>query len=60
MRYTHHLVEPSGAAALAGLIVDQAALPGRRAKPRLGAILSGGNIDASVLAEILAGRTPAP
>jgi threonine dehydratase len=60
MRYTHHLVEPSGAAALAGLIADQAAMSGRRAGRRLGAILSGGNIDAPVLAEILAGRTPAP
>jgi threonine dehydratase len=56
MRCTHHLVEPSGAAALAGLIAD----PERVAGGRFGAILSGGNIDAPVLAEILAGRTPSP
>ena len=59
MRCTHHLVEPSGAAALAGLIAEQRAgteVAGRR----LGAIVSGGNIDAPILAEILAGRTPAP
>ena len=59
MRCTHHLVEPSGAAALAGLIVDQA-IGGNIADRRLGAIVSGGNVDASVLAEILAGRTPSP
>ena len=58
MRCTHHLVEPSGAAALAGLMADQRAgveIAGRR----LGAIVSGGNIDAPILTEILAGRTPA-
>jgi threonine dehydratase len=60
MRCTHHLVEPSGAAALAGLIADQRDGPDRVAGRRLGAILSGGNIDAPVLSEILAGRTPAP
>jgi threonine dehydratase len=59
MRCTHHLVEPSGAAALAGLIAD------RRnnadvARRRLGANVTGGNMDASILTEILAGRTPAP
>jgi threonine dehydratase len=59
MRSTHHLVEPSGAAALAGLIVDQQQ-SGRASGRRCGAILSGGNIDAPVLAEVLAGRTPAP
>ena len=60
MRCTHHLVEPSGAAALAGMIADQASDPQRMAGRRVGAILSGGNVDAPVLAEILAGRTPAP
>ena len=59
MRCTHHLVEPSGAAALAGLIVDQQN-NGHVASRRLGAIVSGGNMDASILAEILAGRTPTP
>jgi threonine dehydratase len=60
MRCTHHLVEPSGAAALAGLIADQSAISSGSSGKRLGAILSGGNIDAPVLAEILAGRTPSP
>lgn len=59
MRCTHHLVEPSGAAALAGLIVDQQNHPGLAGR-RLGAIVSGGNMDASILSEILAGRTPTP
>jgi threonine dehydratase len=60
MRCTHHLVEPSGAAALAGLLVDQATDPGRVSGRRVGVIISGGNMDSSILAEILAGRTPAP
>jgi threonine dehydratase len=59
MRCTHHLVEPSGAAALAGLIADQQNR-GQIAGRRLGAIVSGGNMDASILSEILAGRTPSP
>jgi len=59
MRCTHHLVEPSGAAALAGLLKDQHSL-GDVAGRRLGAIVSGGNIDGPMLAEILAGRTPSP
>jgi threonine dehydratase len=57
MRCTHHLVEPSGAAALAGLLKDQQSR-GDRAGRRLGAVVTGGNIDAPMLAEILAGRTP--
>jgi threonine dehydratase len=60
MRCTHHLVEPSGAAALAGLITDQSADSGRIAGRRLAVIASGGNMDASILSEILAGRTPTP
>ena len=59
MRCTHHLVEPSGAAALAGLLKDQKTL-GDVAGRRLGAIVTGGNIDGPMLAEILAGRTPSP
>ncbi|MGZ4724800.1 MAG: threonine dehydratase [Ilumatobacteraceae bacterium] len=58
MRCTHHLIEPSGAAALAGLIVDQSIDGARTAGTRLGVIASGGNMDASILTEILAGRTP--
>ena len=59
MRCTHHLIEPSGAAALAGLLKDQRSL-GDASGRRLGAIVSGGNIDGPMLAEILAGRTPTP
>ena len=60
MRCAHHLVEPAGAAALAGLLADRAAEPGRVDARRIGVIVSGGNMDAPMLAEILAGRTPSP
>lgn len=59
MRCTHHLVEPSGAAALAGLMADERD-NGSVAGRRIGVIVTGGNIDAPILAEILAGRTPLP
>ena len=59
MRCTHHLVEPSGAAALAGLLADQAS-SSREGGRRVGVIVTGGNMDASILLEILAGRTPVP
>ena len=60
LRCTHHLVEPAGAAALAGLLADRAVEPGRVDGRRIGVIVSGGNMDAPMLAEILAGRTPSP
>ncbi|HEY5423819.1 MAG TPA: threonine dehydratase [Ilumatobacteraceae bacterium] len=60
LRCTHHLVEPSGAAALAGFIADRAAQPAAATAKRVGVIVSGGNIDAHILSEILAGRTPPP
>jgi threonine dehydratase len=56
LRCTHHLVEPAGAAALAGLLAERDRMAGRR----VGIVVSGGNIDAPMLAEILAGRTPSP
>jgi threonine dehydratase len=59
LRCTHHLIEPSGAAALAGLISERRANPEATGR-RVGVIASGGNIDATMLAEILAGRTPTP
>jgi threonine dehydratase len=52
---THNVAEGAGAAALAGLLQEAAAMRGRR----VGLILSGGNIDSDVLREVLAGRTPA-
>jgi len=60
LRCTHHLIEPSGAAALAGFIADRAAQPAAARARRVGVIVSGGNIDAHILSEILAGRTPPP
>ncbi|NBB71858.1 MAG: threonine dehydratase [Alphaproteobacteria bacterium] len=54
-RATHNLAEGAGAAALAGLMHERARLAGKRA----GVVLCGGNIDAPVMAEVLAGRTPA-
>jgi threonine dehydratase len=51
---THNLVEGAGAASLAGLMRERERYAGKRAA----VICSGGNIDAPVFAEILAGRTP--
>ena len=51
---THNLVEGAGAAALAALLRERERYAGKRAA----VICSGGNIDAPVFAEILAGRTP--
>ncbi len=53
-RDTHNLAEGAGAAPLAGLMRERARYAGKRA----GVILCGGNIDAAVFAEALAGRTP--
>ncbi|MGA8977731.1 MAG: threonine dehydratase [Pedococcus sp.] len=55
LRTTHQLPEPAGAIALAGLLAERDTVAGER----VGVILSGGNCDASILAEVLAGRTPA-
>ena len=52
---THNLAEGAGAAALAGLLQEK----GRYAGKRAGLILSGGNIDMPVFAQILRGETPA-
>jgi threonine dehydratase len=54
LRTTHQLPEPAGALALAGLLAEREAAAGRR----VGVILSGGNCDAGLLADVLAGRTP--
>ncbi len=51
---THNVAEGAGAAALAALIWEKARYAGQKA----GVILSGGNIDAPVLASVLAGQTP--
>ncbi|HSB87567.1 MAG TPA: threonine dehydratase [Ilumatobacteraceae bacterium] len=54
LRCTHHLVEPAGAAALAGLLADPVAATGRR----VGIVVTGGNMDSALLAQILGGQTP--
>lgn len=57
-RTTHNVAEGAGAAATAACVQDVAA--GRVAKAaRLAVILSGGNVDQSLYAEVLSGRTPA-
>ncbi len=52
---THNLAEGAGAAPLAALIKERARYAGKR----VGLILSGGNIDMPVFAQILRGETPA-
>jgi threonine dehydratase len=51
---THNLAEGAGAAPLAALMQERERMRGKR----VGLILSGGNIDREVFAEVLAGRTP--
>jgi threonine dehydratase len=52
---THNLAEGAGAAPLAALLKEKARYAGKRA----GLILTGGNIDMPVFAQVLAGETPA-
>ncbi|MEO7397909.1 MAG: threonine dehydratase [Ilumatobacteraceae bacterium] len=51
---THNLAEPAGAVATAGLVLER----DRQAGKRVATILCGGNLDASLLTDLLAGRTP--
>ena len=51
---THNLTEGAGAAALAALMQERGAMEAKR----VGLVLSGGNIDREVFAEVLAGGTP--
>jgi threonine dehydratase len=51
---THNLAEGAGAAPLAALMREREQMRGKR----VGLILSGGNIDRELYAEVLAGRTP--
>ena len=48
---THNVAEGAGAAALAALLSEAAAMRGRRA----GIVISGGNVDRDVFARVLAG-----
>jgi threonine dehydratase len=52
---THNLAEGAGAAPLAALLKERVRYAGKRA----GLVLSGGNIDMPVFAQILRGETPA-
>ena len=51
---THNLAEGAGAAALAAMAQDAARLDGRK----VGIILSGGNLDETMMQTVLAGGTP--
>jgi threonine dehydratase len=51
---THNLAEGAGAASLAALMQERDRMAGKR----LALILSGGNIDREVYAEVMAGQTP--
>lgn len=51
---THNLAEGAGAAAFAALMQER----GKMAGKRVGVVLSGGNIDRNVFAEVLTGGTP--
>ena len=51
---THNVAEGAGAAALAALLQERDRMAGKR----VGLVLSGGNIDREMLAEVFAGRTP--
>lgn len=53
-RCTHHLAEPAGAIALAGLLADRADRPASR----VAVVLSGANMDTPVAATLLSGSTP--
>ncbi len=51
---THNLPEPAGAVAMAGLLSERESIRGKR----VAVIQTGGNADAELLLEVLAGRTP--
>lgn len=55
-RATHNVAEGAGAAAFAAVLQEREANKGRK----VAAILSGGNVDARVFAQVLEGVTPSP
>ena len=55
-RTTHNVAEPAGAAATAALMRERAQMSGKR----VAVILTGGNVDRDVFADVLAGNTPVP
>jgi threonine dehydratase len=52
MRTTHTMVEPAGAAGLAGLLRLAPTLTGQR----VGIVISGGNVDSATLRRVLSGE----
>ena len=52
---THNVAEPAGALALAGLLAEREWAAGKR----VAVIQTGGNVDADLLVQVLAGSTPA-
>jgi threonine dehydratase len=55
-RTTHTTAEPAGAVALAGALAERDRIAGRR----VAVVVTGGNVDTDMHAEILSGRTPSP
>lgn len=55
-RATHHLAEPAGAIAVAALNSEKECQRGKR----VGAVLTGSNMDTSMAAAVLSGHTPLP
>jgi len=55
-RCTHNIAEGAGAAATAALVLEQRQTP--RPGGRAAVVLSGGNIDLPVFAEVMSGHTP--
>ncbi|MDA0821053.1 MAG: threonine dehydratase [Proteobacteria bacterium] len=53
-RDTHNVAEGAGAASLAALLQERDRMRGRS----VGVILSGGNVDADIFGQVLAGQTP--
>jgi threonine dehydratase len=51
---THNVAEPAGALALAGLLAERSSAAGKR----VAVIQTGGNADAELLLQVLAGQTP--
>jgi len=52
---THNVAEPAGALALAGVLAERESAFGKR----VAVIQTGGNVDASLLRDVLSGKTPA-
>jgi threonine dehydratase len=53
---THNVAEPAGAVATAALMMERERQLGRK----VAVIMTGGNLDTTLLQQILAGETPSP